>query len=274
VLLKAPVGLNGQFEFPRVLNGTYTLTFVSNGGIPVSQSVVVMGANVVANLTAPPHKEVAGRAMVEGFAGEFVFGIALRRQGEPEATIIVFPQANGKFRVALPLGESELSVVSGQADSFTYGATDLQRESLTIRAQDNAGELTIRLKRQQPQVSGNDVDDRLGLASLLGLPQTPTVSRETVFLPAEGITPPQPIKTPNPGYSEWARKARFSGVLTMELIVDVDGNARVVRVIQSIGYGLDESAIATVEAWKFRPATRNGQPVAVRMKMAVTFRLL
>jgi Gram-negative bacterial TonB protein C-terminal len=34
-------------------------------------------------------------------------------------------------------------------------------------------------------------------------------------------------------------------------------------VVHPLGMGLDENAVATVSTWRFAPATKDGQPVAV-----------
>jgi outer membrane biosynthesis protein TonB len=43
-------------------------------------------------------------------------------------------------------------------------------------------------------------------------------------------------------------------------------------VVQPLGLGLDESALCTVRGWKFKPATRDGKPVPVRLLMEVSFK--
>jgi periplasmic protein TonB len=45
-------------------------------------------------------------------------------------------------------------------------------------------------------------------------------------------------------------------------------------VVHSLGLGLDEKAIDAVGHWKFRPAYRNGKPVAATATIEVNFRLL
>ncbi len=38
-------------------------------------------------------------------------------------------------------------------------------------------------------------------------------------------------------------------------------------------YGLDQAAMKAAWQWKFKPATKDGQPVAVRVTLELTFTL-
>jgi hypothetical protein len=53
-----------------------------------------------------------------------------------------------------------------------------------------------------------------------------------------------------------------------------DGFAHNFRVVQSLGYGLDQRAIDAVTKWRFRPGTKDGKPVAVVAQFEVDFRLM
>jgi protein TonB len=53
-----------------------------------------------------------------------------------------------------------------------------------------------------------------------------------------------------------------------------DGKASDIKVVRSLGLGLDEKAIEAVEKWKFKPGMKNGVPVAVMATIEVNFRLL
>jgi protein TonB len=88
------------------------------------------------------------------------------------------------------------------------------------------------------------------------------------------VTAPIPIYSPDPGYSEEARKAKYSGVAVVVAIVDAQGNVVDVQILKPVGLGLDEKAVEAVRQWKFKPAMRNGTPVKVRVNIEVTFRLL
>ena len=84
---------------------------------------------------------------------------------------------------------------------------------------------------------------------------------------------PQVIFSPEPGFSDEARKAKQQGIVGLMLVVGKDGHTYDIHIRQSLGMGLDEKAIEAVSRWRFRPATLNGQPVATRIAVEVDFRL-
>ena len=88
-----------------------------------------------------------------------------------------------------------------------------------------------------------------------------------------GVSAPRAIFAPDPEYSEEARKAKYQGTVVLYMIVGPDGRARDIRVVRSVGMGLDEKAIDAVRTWKFEPARRDGQAVAVQINVEVSFRL-
>jgi len=89
----------------------------------------------------------------------------------------------------------------------------------------------------------------------------------------DGIEPPKKIYDPRPRYTEEARQARIQGTVILQAVVDVDGNVIDVKVLKGLPFGLDESAIDTVKTWKYEPATRGGEPVAVYLSLLVNFSL-
>jgi len=120
---------------------------------------------------------------------------------------------------------------------------------------------------------------RLGLlvaislcASLWSSAQAPA-SEDVHDIHEHGLKPPRAIDSPNPSYSEPARKAKVSGDVILEITVTAAGGVRDVEVIRALGYGLDEKAMEAVRRWKFQPAIFGEKPVAVRLKVAVQFKL-
>lgn len=89
-----------------------------------------------------------------------------------------------------------------------------------------------------------------------------------------GVSAPQPIFKVEPEYSEEARKAKYQGTVLLAIVVDEEGRTRNIRVIRSLGMGLDEKAIEAVSKWRFRPGYKDGRPVPVHANVEVNFRLL
>jgi len=94
-----------------------------------------------------------------------------------------------------------------------------------------------------------------------------------VFRVGGGVSAPRVLENPSPDYSEEARKAKYQGTVVLWLIVDSNGRPRDVRVARSLGMGLDQKAIEAVRLWKFKPALKDGTPVAVQINVEVNFHL-
>ena len=96
---------------------------------------------------------------------------------------------------------------------------------------------------------------------------------EEVFQIGELTAPPTILFKVDPQYSEEARKAQYQGTVVLEAIVRSDGTVEILRVVRSLGFGLDDKAIEAVRQWRFRPGTRNGEPVDVTLTIEVNFNL-
>lgn len=105
--------------------------------------------------------------------------------------------------------------------------------------------------------------------------KTATASQEIAVEVGPGITPPRSVFSPVPDYPEWLRKGKHKsgGTCVLALTVDKEGSVRDVHVTRSSDKRLDQSAIDTVKQWKFKPAMRDGKPIAVLTSVEVDFRL-
>src|SRR5204863_2053099 len=56
-----------------------------------------------------------------------------------------------------------------------------------------------------------------------------------VFRVGGGVTAPSLLHKVDPEYSEEARKAKYSGTVVLQLVVDPAGKARDIRVVRSLG---------------------------------------
>lgn len=77
-------------------------------------------------------------------------------------------------------------------------------------------------------------------------------------------SPPQPIRTPGAEYPPELLACQFSGQAKVEVLVDFDGSALAVRLIESSGYPVADSAAgeAALNA-RFSKPEHNGRPVRV-----------
>jgi protein TonB len=96
---------------------------------------------------------------------------------------------------------------------------------------------------------------------------------EPVYDVGNGVTAPKPVYTPEPEYSERARKKKINGSVVVAMIVTPEGRVREVKIAKSLDEGLNKQALAAVRTWKFEPATKDGKPVAVHLNVDVSFRV-
>lgn len=89
-----------------------------------------------------------------------------------------------------------------------------------------------------------------------------------------GVSAPSVLSKVEPEYSEEARKAKWQGTVILALVVDDQGRPQNLKVLRSLGLGLDQKAIEAVEKWRFKPGMKDGKPVPVMATIEVNFRLL
>jgi TonB family protein len=88
-----------------------------------------------------------------------------------------------------------------------------------------------------------------------------------------GVSAPQVVHAVQPEFTPEARQANYEGSISIQLIVDSQGNPQDIRVTRHLGMGLDQKAIEAVRQYRFRPAQYQGHPVAVQMIIEVAFHL-
>lgn len=93
-------------------------------------------------------------------------------------------------------------------------------------------------------------------------------------LHGKNVTQPVLLSRKDPEYSDEARKAKLQGTVELGIDVNAAGQVTNIRVLRSLGLGLDERAIEAVRQWKFRAGTMDGKPVSTRAVVDVSFRLL
>ena len=88
-----------------------------------------------------------------------------------------------------------------------------------------------------------------------------------------GVSAPIAIYQPEPEFSDEARRAKYSGIVDLQIVVTPQGRTTDIKVVRHLGMGLDQKAIEAVKKYLFKPARYHGHPVAVRMVVEVDFHL-
>lgn len=90
---------------------------------------------------------------------------------------------------------------------------------------------------------------------------------------AEGeIRPPKLMKEVKPVYPIIARNKGVEGTVTLQVITDIYGKVKNVKVLESIPL-LDQAAIDAVRQWVFEPLVIDGKPRRTMFKVWVTFKV-
>ena len=76
-----------------------------------------------------------------------------------------------------------------------------------------------------------------------------------------------------PSYTEQARLAAVEGTVVVYAEITKDGSPENLRILRSIGFGLDEEAVKAVQQWRFEPDPEGEKPGRVAMYVPVRFRL-
>jgi TonB family protein len=83
---------------------------------------------------------------------------------------------------------------------------------------------------------------------------------------------PAPYRRLRPAYTDAAYRAEAEATVDASVKIDSDGEVREVSIVRWAGFGLDEEVASTVRRMHFRPAEREGEPVAVRVLLRYNFR--
>jgi len=101
----------------------------------------------------------------------------------------------------------------------------------------------------------------------------PNNDMERIFRGPEVTTRARVLSKPEPQYSEEARRNQITGTVILSVVFSRTGQVTNIRALQPLCCGLTEKAIAAARQIRFVPATREGNPVSVRMQLEYNFNL-
>lgn len=97
---------------------------------------------------------------------------------------------------------------------------------------------------------------------------------EHVYEPGGDVAPPKLLHYVEPEFSPDSREAYVEGTVKISTIVTSDGKTREWHVVNGLSAEEDRRAIEALKRWTFKPGTKSGKPVNVRMTVQIDFHLL
>ncbi len=180
-----------------------------------------------------------------------------------------------------PLGDDidRMAVGIAKADHFAPGTKDgipiaVERELeitlsiCTTKVADETGKLSSRLRRKEQPVQKLLHSLQVGSPSLVSLSPDAQPNKQTFYHIGGGISAPVPIKAPQLNL----KSSAGSGAILVTVIVDENGLPKNPRVVRGISKELDQAALEAVSKYRFKPAMKDKQPVAVVISIEVNFR--
>jgi protein TonB len=108
------------------------------------------------------------------------------------------------------------------------------------------------------------------------MPSGPPMQTITVYEAGNGVSVPTLVREVKPAYTAEAIRARIQGTVLLSAVVLSDGTVGDVTVLRSLDtiFGLVAQAVIAARQWLFNPGTKDGQAVAVRVTIEMTFTLI
>jgi TonB family protein len=163
--------------------------------------------------------------------------------------------------------------VTREAGFGATGATSSNLHGATARVASNAvaasgfGAAVPIPHSQEPAVKPKTGGTAFTAAVTADPARQPAAVRQPVAEPLEILFKPRP------GYTEEARRAHLEGDIVLEVLFTGSGNVRVLRVVRSLGYGLEQKAIDAAAKIRFRPAGEDGHPIDTVAMVRISFQM-
>jgi hypothetical protein len=91
----------------------------------------------------------------------------------------------------------------------------------------------------------------------------------TMSEPQSQVVPPFPINKPIPDFSEQVLAQNLGRMVVVYGVISPAGKFEEMRIIQSPDEALSQAALEGLGRWTFRPAEKNGAPIAVKALLGI-----
>lgn len=177
---------------------------------------------------------------------------------------------------------TECELVRGKSDATPPLSDDIRRElcidtntNLIVSEKDDYGDFTRSYTYSKIERDIDMTPDIFVLELLPGskstpydlpVPEAPGLSRDP------DVTMPRIRSTRSPTYDRASLSAKIEGTVVLWAVIDTNGVPSEVDVYRHLSPGLDVSSVEAVKQWRFTPAMKSNQPIAVGQMIQITLR--
>lgn len=123
-------------------------------------------------------------------------------------------------------------------------------------------------------VGGTDGGVPDGVIGGVRVESPPGLPAQEAPMPVGGeVLPPTIIHRVAPGYPAAAQRMGMQGSVTVQAIIDRNGQLRNVAVLRSTSPLFNDAAVAAVGQWKFLPGSMRGRPVDTIFELKILFKM-
>jgi TonB family protein len=97
---------------------------------------------------------------------------------------------------------------------------------------------------------------------------------DEVYTAGGDVKAPKIIHYVEPDFSPSSQEAYVEGVVRLSAIVNVEGLPTDLKILSGLNAEEDQTAVEALKQWRFKPGTKNGQAVRVRITVEINFHLL
>ena len=125
--------------------------------------------------------------------------------------------------------------------------------------------------RTKPKVKPQEKIREVEVAENLPKAGSPYGSLFSDVMNGSDVRPALPMVYPDPPVRRSEIPNGVAGSVIVEVTIDAQGNVIETRLLQGLGYGIEEKVIATLHNWRFRPATKDGVPIPSKQDVYFRF---
>lgn len=125
--------------------------------------------------------------------------------------------------------------------------------------------------RTKPKVKPQEKIREVEVAENLPKAGSPYGSLFSEIMSGSEVRPALPMVFPDPPVRRSEIPKGVAGSVIVEVTIDAQGNVIETRLLQGLGYGIEEKVIATLHNWRFRPATKDGVPIPSKQDVYFRF---